>query len=42
MKEHFLKNVANSDDLTADDPLNDSENVSIGPCEHFQRALTSD
>ena len=37
-----MKNIENSDDLTADDPLNDSENVSNVPHEHFQRALTSD
>jgi TBC1 domain family protein 5 len=28
MKEHFLKNITNSEDLDADDPLNDSESVS--------------
>lgn len=42
MKEHFLRNIENSDDLAADDPLNESETVSTVPCEHIQRALTFD
>lgn len=28
MKEHFLKNIENPDDLLADDPLTDTETVS--------------
>lgn len=29
LKEHFLKNVENPDDLSAEDPLTDTETVSI-------------
>ena len=31
MKEHFLKNIENPDDLVADDPLSDSDSVSSSP-----------
>ena len=42
MKEHFSKDITNSEDLAADDPLNDSEGVSNSPLCQLQHTLTSD
>jgi len=31
LREHFLKNLENPDDLSAEDPLTDTETVSFAP-----------